>query len=251
MLRSRVIPCLLLGRSGLVKTTKFKKPKYVGDPINAVKIFNEKEVDELIVLDIVAGSEGNSPDFELISKIAGECFMPLSYGGGIRSIDTARRILASGVEKIIFNTAAYEQPNLILEAAAEFGSQAVVASVDVKRNFFGRYEVYVRGGKRKTRMNPIAYAKQMQELGVGEIFLNSIDRDGGMNGYDLELAQNIISVVDVPVIVSGGAGSLNDFLEMSNIGVKAMAAGSMFVFHGPHKAVLITYPNREFIDSLS
>lgn len=250
MLRRRVIPCLLLSGSGLVKTVRFKNAKYIGDPINAVKIFNDKEVDELIILDIAAGKSGKGPNYDLISKIAEECFMPLAYGGGVQNLDAARKILALGIEKIIFNTAAHENPSLILESVAEFGSQAVVISVDVKRNFFGKYEVCIKGGRSRTKTDPIVYVKRMQELGAGEIFLNAIDRDGCMNGYDLELIEKVSSAVDVPVIACGGAGSLKDIVNAANVGVNAVAAGSMFVYHGPHNAVLITYPDKDFIGSL-
>lgn len=243
MLRNRVIPCLLLKGQGLVKTTKFKDPKYVGDPINAIKIFNDKEVDELILLDITATKERRKPNFEMIAEVASECFMPLAYGGGIATVEDARKILKSGVEKVIFNTAAYKYPEVIRQATSEFGSQAVVVSIDVKRKLMGRYEVFVEAGSAATGINPVEYAQRMQALGAGELFLNTIDKDGTMSGYDLELIDKVLHVVDVPVIVSGGAGSVKDLAAAAHIGAKAMAAGAMFVFHGKHKAVLITYPS--------
>lgn len=241
MLRNRVIPCLLLKGQGLVKTTKFKDPKYIGDPINAIKIFNEKEVDELILLDITASKEKRQPNFQLIAEVASECFMPLAYGGGISSIEEARIILKCGIEKVIFNTAAYYNPEVIRRASKEFGTQAVVASIDVKRKLLGRYEVFVNAGSIGTGINPVEYAQRMQDLGAGELFLNAIDKDGTMSGYDLELIQNVLHAVSIPVIFCGGAGSTKDFKAAESIGAKAMAAGAMFVFHGPHKAVLITY----------
>ncbi|MDC7700863.1 AglZ/HisF2 family acetamidino modification protein [Vogesella indigofera] len=242
MLQNRIIPCLLLKGQGLVKTTKFKDPKYVGDPINAIKIFNDKEVDELILLDISATREKRKPNFQLIEEVASECFMPLAYGGGIHTLEDARRILKSGVEKVIFNTAAWKSPEVIRQAVNEFGSQAVVVSIDVKRKLLGRYEVFVECASTGTGQTPVDFAKQMQELGVGELFLNAIDRDGTMTGYDLELISKTLHSVDIPVIVAGGAGSIADFKAAANVGAKAMAAGAMFVFHGPHRAVLITYP---------
>lgn len=242
MLRNRVIPCLLLKGQGLVKTTRFKDPKYVGDPINAIKIFNDKEVDELILLDITATNERRKPNFEMIAEVASECFMPLAYGGGITTVEDVRRILKSGVEKVIFNTAAHKYPEVIRQAASEFGSQAVVVSIDVKRKLLGRYEVFVEAGTVGTGANPVEYAQRMQALGAGELFLNAIDKDGTMSGYDLELIDKVLHVVDLPVIVSGGAGSIKDLAAAAGIGAKAMAAGAMFVFHGPHRAVLITYP---------
>lgn len=248
MLRNRVIPCLLLRGQGLVKTTKFKNPKYIGDPINAIKIFNDKEVDELILLDITASSEKREPNYELIERVASECFMPLAYGGGISCIESARKILKCGIEKVIFNTAAYYDPSFIRSASKEFGTQAVVVSIDVKRKLLGRHEVFVNAGNIRTGINPVEYAQRMQDLGAGELFLNAIDRDGTMSGYDLELIQKVLEAVSIPVIVCGGAGSSNDFKSAARVGAQAMAAGAMFVFHGPHRAVLITYPSPDKIE---
>lgn len=245
MLTTRVIPCLLLRGAGLVKTVRFKDPKYVGDPINAIKIFNDKEVDELVLLDITASRDGRGPPFGILEEVASECFMPLAYGGGLRSIDEARRVLKLGVEKVVFNSAAWRNPSILREAANEFGAQAVVASVDVRRRLFGRHEVYVDNGTRPTGMDPVEYAGRLEALGVGEIFLTSIDRDGTQQGYDVDLLSRVTSAVNVPVIASGGAGSLQDFgAAVRQGGAAAVAAGSMFVFHGQHRAVLITYPAR-------
>ena len=239
MLRTRVIPCLLLRGAGLVKTTRFTDAKYVGDPINAIRIFNDKEVDELVLLDIAATRAGRGPSFSLIEEVAGECFMPLAYGGGISTCEQARRILKLGVEKVIFNTTAWRSPQVLREAATEFGSQAVVASIDVRRKWLGRYEVCVAGASEATRMDPVEYARRMEDLGVGEILLTAVDRDGTMSGYDLAMVASVARAVSVPVIASGGAGSLTDFREAVNQGASAVAAGAMFVFHGPHRAVLL------------
>lgn len=245
MLRTRVIPTLLLRGSGLVKTQKFRDPKYVGDPINAIKIFNDKEVDELILLDIAASREGRGPAFSTIEDIASECFMPVAYGGGITTVDEIRRILKTGVEKVVINTAALANPQLVLAAAREFGSQAVIASIDVKRRLLGRYEVYADGGTKATGRDPVEWAKEMESSGAGEIVLNAIERDGTMKGYDIDLLSRVAAAVQVPVIASGGAGSVADFGQaVKEAGVAAVAAGAMFVFHGPHRAVLITYPSQ-------
>jgi len=244
MLKTRVIPCLLLKGSGLVKTQRFKDPKYVGDPINAIRIFNDKEVDELLLLDITATRENKGPAFDTIRDIASECFMPVAYGGGIRSMDDIRRILKAGIEKVVLNTAAIENPELVRQAADEFGSQAVVVSIDAKRKLLGRYEVFARGGTQATGLHPVDQAQKMEQCGAGEIFLTAIDRDGTMDGYDLELVSRVASKVHVPVIAAGGAGKVADFGEAVRQGASAVAAGAMFVFHGPHRAVLITYPGR-------
>lgn len=244
MLKTRVIPTLLLRGAGLVKTTGFRNPVYVGDPINAIRIFNDKEVDELVLLDITASRTGKGPAFSTIENIASECFMPVAYGGGITTVEQIRKILGAGVEKVVVNTAALQDPQLVRDAVREFGSQAIVVSIDVKRKLLGRYEVYGDGGTRATGHDPAVYARQMEELGAGEILLTAIDRDGTMKGYDIELVQKVTSVVNIPVIASGGAGSIADFGAASKrAGAAAVAAGAMFVFHGPHRAVLITYPS--------
>lgn len=251
MLKPRVIPCLLLRGRGLCKTVKFSDPKYVGDPINAVKIFNEKEVDELLLLDITATPEKREPNFELIGDIASECFMPLAYGGGVTSIDQIRRLHRVGVEKVSLNSAAYHNRKLVEEACAVFGSSSIVAAIDVKKTLFGRYEVWINSGKTNTKEDPVRYAEQLARLGVGEILVNSIDRDGTMGGFDLTLLKNITSAVDAPVIGCGGAGTLDHVREaISKTGVNAVAAGSMFVFHGKHKAVLINYPTPAQLEEL-
>lgn len=246
MLRTRVIPCLLLRGNGLVKTVQFKNPRYVGDPINAIKIFNDKEVDELVLLDISASREGREPPFSVIEEVASECFMPLAYGGGIRTVEQARKILKLGVEKVIFNTTAWKDPSVLRDASNEFGAQAVVVSIDVRRKIFGRYEVVTSAGSESTGTDPVAYAKRMEEAGAGEILLTSIDRDGTMKGYDNDLLSKVSAAVGVPVVACGGAGTIDHFAEAVKVGgASAVAAGSMFVFHGPHRAVLITYPSQQ------
>ncbi len=249
----RTIPVLLLKEFGLVKTTKFKKPKYLGDPINIIKIFNDKEVDELILLDINATKKNTPPQYELIAEIASECFMPLCYGGGIRNLDTIKTILSLGVEKIAINSYAIENPQFIGIASEYVGSQTIVVSIDVKKNLLGKYEVYTKNGTQSAKLDPVTFAIQVEELGAGEIFLNSIDRDGTMKGYDVNLISKISRSVSIPVIACGGAGKLNDFSEaVKTGGASAVAAGSFFVFHGPHRAVLINVPsNKELTDIYS
>ena len=249
MLKTRVIPCLLLRDLGLVKTVKFDNPKYVGDPINAVKIFNDKEVDELIFLDITATTENKKPNFELLSRIASEAFMPFSYGGGIRSIDDIKKILEIGVEKVIINTYAYENPGFIKDASIKFGSQSIVVAIDVKKKKEG-YRVFVNSGRKKTEKDPVEYASELEKMGAGEIFLNSIDKDGTMEGYDINLIKKISSVLSVPLIVCGGAGKLEDFRQAVEAGASAVAAGSLFVFIGPYRAVLITYPEKSKLEKI-
>jgi imidazole glycerol-phosphate synthase subunit HisF len=244
MLRPRIIPCLLIHDGGLVKTIQFKNPKYVGDPLNAVRIFNEKEVDELIVLDIDASHEGHSSNETMIAQLAAECRMPLCYGGGIKSIDQIKKLISLGVEKIAIGSAAIENQELIINAVKHFGSQSVVGVIDVKMTGLTRSpEVVIRNASKKTGMNPLTFALQLQELGVGEILLNSVDRDGKMNGYDLNLISSIYGTVNIPLTVLGGAGLLKDIKELVKLfPVIGAAAGSLFVFKGKYRAVLINYP---------
>lgn len=247
---NRIIPCLLFADGGLVKTRRFAKPRYVGDPINAIRIFNEKSVDELVLLDIEASRLGREPDYDLIARIAGECFMPLCYGGGIRTLAQARRIIASGVEKIAVNSAAIEQPGLLTELAAEFGASSVVAAIDVSRGWRGERRVYHPGQRRRTAMDPVAHARAAVAAGAGEIFLNSVDRDGTCSGYDLDLVRQVAAAVSVPLIVCGGAGTLEHMRDAVSAGALAAAAGSLFVFYGPHRAVLINYPDSATVEQL-
>ena len=241
----RVIPCLLLKGSGLVKTTQFKNEVYLGDPRNTVKIFNDKEVDELVLLDITATREKKPIQFELIHEIVSEAFMPVAYGGGIRDVAEAKRILALGVEKIVINTIAVENPQFVSQAAEQFGSSSVVVCMDVKRSLLGKYEVHTHGGRNNTRLDPTQQATLMAKLGAGEIIVNSIDRDGMMQGYDLELVKRVSSAVDVPVIACGGAGNVDHLAAaIKQGGASAVAAGSLFVFQGRHRAVLINFPDQ-------
>nr|WP_293303669.1 AglZ/HisF2 family acetamidino modification protein [Allomuricauda sp.] len=244
MALKRIIPCLLLRDDGLVKTVKFNKSTYIGDPINAVKIFNEKEVDELVFLDIDASRKKKEPPYQVIRDIATECFMPFCYGGGIKTIDQIRKIIASGAEKVAINTTAYYKPELIREAAEIFGSSTIVVSIDYKKNLFGKENVFVEGGKKNTKKDPVSYAVAMEELGAGELFVNSIERDGMMTGYDLGMVERITESVSIPVIACGGASKLDDFKSvLTTAGASAAAAGSFFVFQSKKKGVLISYPN--------
>jgi len=239
------MPCLLLSDAALVKTVRFANPSYVGDPINAIRIYNEKEVDELVFLDILATPKERRPAFDIIARIATECFMPVAFGGGIRQIEDIRECLRLGIEKVIINTHAIENPTFVREASAEVGSQSIVVSIDARRNRAGRYEVYTRGGQRATGIDPVQCAIQMQEMGAGEILLTSIDREGTMQGYDLDLLKQVSGAVGVPVIASGGAGKIEDFsAAVSRGGASAVAAGSMVVYFGPHRAVLINFPEK-------
>jgi imidazole glycerol-phosphate synthase subunit HisF len=251
MLKTRVIPCLLLRNKGLVKTVKFKDPKYVGDPFNAVKIFNDKEVDELIFLDITATTESRKPNFKLISEIASECFMPFGYGGGISTVEEVQELFNLGVEKVVINSKAAENPDFIESCAQLFGSQSIVVSIDVKKSFFGKYEVHTRSGTKNIGADPTFYARQMENAGAGEIFLNSMDRDGTMQGFDLALIRKVSESVRIPLVACGGAGTLEHLNQAISEGnASAVSAGSMFVFHGKHRAVLITYPSTEEIGKL-
>ena len=243
MYRARVIPCLLLSGDGLVKTIRFRQPTYVGDPINAVKIFNDREVDELAILDINATRERRDPSFEHLRAIAGECFMPLSYGGGISSLAHARLLFSIGIEKVVINTAAVEDPSLLTALADEYGSQAVIAGIDVKQDWRGRRRVFTRAGTRNTGLSPQAHAEAVVARGAGEILLTSIDRDGTMTGYDVGMIRELSAAVPVPLVACGGAGTMAHLGEAIAAGASAVAAGSLFVFTGARRAVLINYPS--------
>ncbi len=245
MIRIRVIPILLINNNKLIKTIKFNKATYIGDPINAVKIFNEKEVDEIIIVDMSPTIEEKNPSYKLITELASECFMPMCYGGGITTIDEIKKIINSGVEKVAINSAANSKNSLITDAANVFGSQSVVVSIDVKKNWLGKYTVFTHSGKVNTKKDPLGYAKEMENRGAGEILLNSIDRDGTFTGYDTELIQYVSQNISIPVIACGGAGKMEDFLKAVNNGASAVAAGSLFAFHGKHRAVLINFPSQE------
>jgi imidazole glycerol-phosphate synthase subunit HisF len=245
MLRPRIIPCLLIQEGGLVKTVKFKDPKYVGDPINAVKIFNEKEADELIVLDIDATANSVEPNYRQIGHLAAECRMPLCYGGGIRTVEQAKKIISLGVEKVAISSAALENPELVTRISEEIGRQSVVVVLDVKQRLIGSgYDVCTHNGKRNTKQNVFDVAAQMEKYGAGEIVVNSIDNDGKMKGFDINLATKLRQTVRIPITLLGGAGSLADIARVIvACGVVGVAAGSLFVFKGPYRAVLINYPD--------
>lgn len=244
--RPRLIPCLLLSEGNLVKTVKFKDPTYLGDPINAVKIFSEKCVDELCIQDIEASKNGRGPDFDLLKDMAGEAFMPLSYGGGITTLEQAAKLFHIGFEKVVLNTALIEHPELITQIAERYGVQAVVASIDVKQDLLRRYRCAIKGGTVITGEAPLALARRAQELGAGEVLLNAIDRDGVMQGYDLKLIQSIASELSIPLIACGGARDASDMAKaLHEGGAHAAAAGSMFVYWGSLKAVLINAPTEK------
>jgi len=235
----------------LVKTIKFQNPTYVGDIINAVRIFNESQADELIFLDITATRKKKIPSLELIAKLSDECFMPFSVGGGIRKLVDANNIIQSGAEKVILNTYAIDNPDFITEVANSIGSQSVVVSIDAKKKIFGGYEIFSHSGRKKTGMNPIEFAILAEQKGAGEIFINAIDKDGTMQGYDIDLIQKVSESVSIPVIACGGAGKFEDFeILCRHKGASALSAGSMFVFHGKHRAVLINYPTQNQLQKL-
>ncbi|MFL5808107.1 MAG: AglZ/HisF2 family acetamidino modification protein [Flavisolibacter sp.] len=250
MVRTRVIPCLLWKDGGLYKSVKFKKLTYVGDPINAIKIFNEKEVDELIILDIDASKEKREPNYELIRQVASECFMPLGYGGGVNSLDHIQKLLSLGVEKIVVQTAAVRNKEFIREATNRFGSSTIVVSIDYKSNLFGKNRVTGLKGQLTTSVSPEEFAKEMEEMGAGEIILQSIDRDGTFSGYDLDTIRKVVQSVSIPVVCLGGAGDLKDIANAIQAGVSGAAAGSIFVFQKPHRAVLISYPTGKEWDAV-
>lgn len=247
----RVIPVLLVSDGYLVKPVKFRGEQYVGDPINAVRIFNEKQVDELVICDIDASVKGTGVNYTLIEEIASEAFMPVGYGGGVTSTDDARRITGIGIEKIVLNTAAFETPELITAISDQLGASSTVVSVDAKKRLTGGWETFVRRGSKKVGLSPAEAARKAQELGAGEILVSAIDREGTGDGYDVKLIESVASVVTVPVIALGGAGSFDHFAPALEAGASAVAAGTMFVLNGKHRAVLISYPSPERVRSLS
>ena len=252
MLRPRIIPCLLVQNNGLVKTVNFKSPKYVGDPINAVKIFNEKESDELIVLDIDATANNVEPNYKMITKLAAECRMPLCYGGGVRTVAQAKKIIGLGVEKVAISAAAVENPQLVTQISDEVGRQSVVVVLDVKKRLLSKdYDVYTHNAKKNTKRSLLEMVTRFEELGAGEIVINSIDNDGQMKGYDIELARRVKQIAHIPITILGGAGSLKDVGNLvHNCGIIGAAAGSLFVFKGVYNAVLINYPKQSEKDEL-
>ncbi len=245
MIAKRIIPVLLLSKNGLVKSINFKDRKYIGDPINAVKIFNEKEIDEIILLDIDASRNNTPPQFELISQIGSEAFIPFAYGGGITSLAQVKKIMFAGAEKVILNNITINSPEFVKNIAEHIGSSSTVVSIDVKKNIWGKYKVYQHINRKVLEKDPIEYAQEMEYNGAGELFINSVDLDGTMKGYDLKLMDLICSKVNIPTVACGGAGQLSDIKDLFQSSNADAAAGSMFVFHGKHKAVLINYPGKE------
>jgi cyclase len=251
MLKTRIIPCLLLHDGGLVKTEKFKNPKYVGDPINAVRIFNEKEVDELIFLDIDASKQNREPNLSIIEDLATECFMPFAYGGGITSLKQIQRILNIGVEKVIINHSALADTNFIKEASKHFGSSTIIVAIDIKKDLWGNYKLYNHVRQKTEKITPQEHAQRICDAGAGELFVNNVDRDGTYLGFDFPVLEAINKIVSVPVIACGGASSLADLKTVvSKTNVSGVAAGSLFVYQGPHRAVLISYPSQEELKQL-
>lgn len=250
MIRTRVIPALLLQEDGLVKTVNFQKAKYIGDPVNTVRIFNELEVDELVFLDILASPNRREPQWTILSQIANECFMPLAYGGGLRNFSMVKSIFDIGFEKVVLNTITHINPSFVKEIAEHYGNQAVVASIDVRKNFFGKYEVWTNCGKNNTRKNPIEWAIEMEKLGAGEILLTSIDREGTWTGFDIELTKRITDNVNIPVIAHGGCGSLKNISDVVHVGnASAVAIGSMVVYQQKGMGVLINFPDEKDLKS--
>jgi cyclase len=248
MLRTRVIPCLQLIDESLVKTVKFGNHGYIGDPINTVRIFNELEVDELSFLDIRATAEKRQPNYKILAEIANECFMPLSYGGGVTDAEMAKKILSIGFEKIVINTAAYLNPKLVTQIANYSGNQSVVGSIDVKKNLFGKYQIFTHDGKNKQSKDPIQWAKELEDLGAGELLLTSMDRDGTWTGYDIEFLKRITTTINIPVIANGGAGSIEDICKVVSYSkVSAVALGSMVVYQAQGMGVLVNFPDREIL----
>jgi imidazole glycerol-phosphate synthase subunit HisF len=251
MYRPRVIPVLLLKNFGLVKSVKFKNYKYLGDPINAVRIFNDLKADELVFLDIMSNNENRKISLDFVRKVGEEANMPFAVGGGIKSVSDIREIINAGAEKVVLNTFAFGNPDFIEEAVNEFGSSTIVVSIDVKKTMLSGKKVFVKSGSKKTKFDPVDYAKKIEQLGAGEIIINSIDQDGTMAGYDIKLIKEVSNSISIPVVAAGGAGSLEDLKNAVNSGrASAVAAGSLFVYHGPRRAVLVNYPTKEELINL-
>jgi cyclase len=251
MLRIRVIPNLLLKNQGFVKGVKFKNHRYIGDPINTIRIFNDKEADEILILDILASINGFDPNFKLLSDLASEAFMPLSYGGGIKTLNHIEKLISIGFEKIVLNSHAVVDPDFVRNAVSIAGSSSVVVSIDVKKNLFGKYEMYTKSGTQKSLTNPFDFAKNIQQMGAGEFIINNIDKEGTKTGYDIHLLKSMTEILSVPVISAGGAGTLQHFKEaVKEANVSAVSGGNFFVYHGKHDAVLIQYPQYETLTDL-
>jgi len=243
MLETRIIPCLLLQEERLVKTIKFKNPIYVGDPINTIRIFNEKEVDELILIDINASKKHTQPNYSYIKQLAQECFMPLCYGGGIKSMKIADRLFEIGVEKLSIHSIIFDDFDLITKISNKYGTQSIVVSVDIKRDIFGRYKVVNSTNNKRYNFNIPFFLKKIEDAGAGEILINFVDRDGTKDGLNLDIINQLINNITIPIIICGGMNNLNEINKAVELGVSAVAAGAFFVFQGPHRAVLITYPS--------
>lgn len=251
MLKCRVVPILLNKDGGLYKTIQFKNPKYVGDPLNAIRIFNEKEVDELIFLDIQATKNSVEPNYNLIENIASECFMPLTYGGGIRNLEQAKKIFELGIEKISLNNSSLKSLTIIEELSAYYGSQSIISSIDIKKNLFGKYQVFDHKNKKSLKIDAIEFIKNVQNAGAGEVLVTSVDKEGTMEGFDINLFKLLYDNVNIPMIVHGGLGNLDHLNEIyKHVKVSAIAAGSFFVFQGKHRAVLVSYPKYEKLRSI-
>jgi cyclase len=245
-LQPRIIPVLLLHKGGLYKTKQFKKPSYVGDPINAVRIFNEKQVDELMILDIDCSVNNSAPNYELIEEIASEAFMPVAYGGGVNSLEIAKKLFGLGIEKVVLNTVLQHDTQIIKEIGNIYGAQAVVACIDFKKNLFGKINAYFKSSSTKADQSIPQLAKLYEEVGAGELLLNDIDREGTYSGYNQSMLKEIVNTVQIPVVISGGASQNSDFTAAASCGASGMAAGSMFIYQRPHNAVLISYPSNYF-----
>lgn len=251
MLLIRYIPCLLLKDNGLVKTVNFRNPKYIGDPINTVRIFNEKEVDELIFLDIDASPKSKEPNYKLLCEIANECFMPLAYGGGIKTFEQAQKIFNIGIEKIAINSYAHSELELIRQIATIYGSQAIVGAIDVKKNFFGKQEVVYNSASKKSKFSPVEWAKKLVDSGVGEILVTSVDKEGTWSGMDIELIKSITTAVSVPVIANGGVGKIEDIrLAVKEGNANAVAVGSMVVYQKKDMGVMVNFPDKKTLEQL-
>lgn len=246
MLQTRIIPCLLLKDNSLVKTVNFKKPAYIGDPVNTARIFNELEVDELLLLDIAATNNNNKPDFKILAELANECFMPLAYGGGINNFEVAKKIFQIGIEKIVINSIAFSKPTFITELAEHFGNQSIIASIDVKKNIFGKYQVYSNSGTKKHKIDPVAWAQKLEQLGAGEILLTAIHQEGTWKGFDIDIIEKISNAVNIPVISNGGSASIDDIGKAVRLGgASAVSLGSMVVYQSKGMGVLVNFPEKQ------
>ena len=251
MLQTRIIPCLLLKDDSLVKTVNFKKPAYIGDPVNTARIFNELEVDELTLLDISATSNKKKPNFKILAELAKECFMPLAYGGGINDFEDAKKIFQIGIEKVIINSIAFSKPAFITELAEHFGNQAIVASIDVKKNMFGKYQVFSNSGTKKQKVDPVDWAQELEQLGAGEILLTAIHQEGTWNGFDINIIEKISNAVNIPVIANGGASSIEDIEKAVKQGnASAVSLGSMVVYQNKGMGVLVNFPDTEKLNKV-